>query len=54
MVEYTEWTAILFDEYPGAEATEVISVAATHWNRNKAGLKAASKTEARQYAQQNV
>lgn len=53
MVSYTKWVSILFEVYPDADATEVVQVAARHWNERKADLKAATVAEARQYARSN-
>lgn len=55
MVEYTEWTAIVFDVAPDdAPATEVVSWAADRWGERKEALKNASKREARQWARQQL
>jgi hypothetical protein len=55
MVSYIDWTEVVFDVVDGrAEATEVVSWAAEQWRENKSGLKAASKSEARQWAQNRL
>lgn len=51
MVSYTKWTSIVFDVAPSdAEASEVVSWAAARWRERKADIQAATVTEARDWA----
>lgn len=55
MVTYTEWTSIVFEVAPAdADAPDVISWAAARWRERKEDLRAASKADARRYAQREV
>lgn len=54
MVEYTEWTSIVFEVAPDdVPASDVISWAAAEWNHTPE-LRTASRQEARQHAQAEV
>lgn len=52
MVSYTRWVSILFETYPEAAATEVVSVAGDTWSANKATISSATVAEARELAKQ--
>lgn len=55
MVEYQKWTSIVFQVAPdSADASEVISWAASEWNQRKADLQAATVSEARQHAESRL
>lgn len=55
MVEYQKWTSIVFDVAPAdADASEVISWAASEWNRRKSALQDATVREARDHARSRL
>lgn len=55
MVEYTQWTQIVFEVAPNdVPAPEVISWAAAEWNHRKPALQDASKREAREHARSQL
>lgn len=52
MVSYSKWVSVLFQEYPDAKATLVVSTAGEVWSKNKPLLQDATVSEAREYAKQ--
>ena len=50
MVSYQKWTSIVFQVHPEADATDVISVAASEWRTRKEALRCATVQEAREHA----
>lgn len=55
MVQYTKWVSLVWEQVDAdqVEATEVTKFAAQEW-RNEPGLKDATVSEARDYAQRIV
>ena len=51
MVSYSKWVSILFETYPEADGTEVVSVAGSTWSENKDLLSGATVAEARNLAE---
>lgn len=55
MVQYTKWTEIVFRVAPDdAPATEVVSWAAARWQERKDDIKAATVSEAEQWARKQL
>lgn len=52
MVSYTRWVEILFETYPGAQSTVVMTRAGETWSENKQLLQDATVSEARELAKQ--
>jgi hypothetical protein len=54
MVDYQTWTSIVFEIAADEDATEVISWAAARWREHRQDLRAATKSEAREWARHKL